>query len=150
MENEKTITVFHTQSNAQDAIVAATGLPKEAIRSNGGKGQWKAFAAERGIELDKEAKNYDRDAVKALRAEFNVLMAEYHAKVGPTAAYLLALEGYRVNSLQPKYNKAGEYQGCNIAVRREPKSAGLTLRGENALLRKQLAEMQTKLAALPA
>jgi hypothetical protein len=149
MDNQ--LTVFVEQTNAQIAISKAIGLPIEVIRSNGSKAKFKTFADSRGVVIDKTDSDFDKDAARALRAEFNSFVAEYHAKIKPIAAGMLAADGFRVASLQPKYNaKSGEYQGCNIAVRRELKGAALTLRGENALLRKQLAEMQVKLAALPA
>lgn len=150
-KTNETLTVWQESTDAQEAMSKVLNLPSEAIRANGSKASFPIFAESRGIVIDKTDAKFDRKTVKALRSEFNSLVAEYHVKVKPIAAGLLAADGFRVNSLQPKFNaKSGEFTGCNIAVRREPKGASLTLRAENSLLRKQLAEVMAKLEALPA
>jgi hypothetical protein len=149
-KTNETLTIWQESTDAQTAMSKVLALPADAIRANGSKASFPIFAEARGIVIDKTDANFDRDAAKALRKEFNSLVAEYHVKVKPIAAGLLAQDGFRVNSLQPKFTKTGEFNGCNIAVRREPKGASLALRAENSLLRKQLAEVMAKLAALPA
>lgn len=150
MSETKTVTVWHDTDNAQDALSSVLGISGAALRSNGSLASFPMFAKSENVVIDKTDKAYNKDAHKTLRTKFNVLCAEYYAKVKPIAAGILAADGFRVRSLQPKYNAKGEYLGANIMVRRETKNAGLTMRAENILLKKQLAEMQTKLAALPA
>jgi hypothetical protein len=149
-ETNTQMTVWHAQPNAREAVANLLGIVTDAIGKSGSIATFPDFAIAKGVELDKTAANYDRDAVKALRAEFNSIRAEYWSKAKPNAAGIMALDGFHVRSLQPKYSKDGSFIGANISVRREMKSAKLTLKSENAILRRELAELRAKLAALPA
>jgi hypothetical protein len=118
-------------------------LPADAANKAGnGLCRFKAYAAGRGITaIKKDQPGFDRAKVKALRSDFEVIVAQHRQQIRPYGGLIVSDPNWEMRSFKPSA------QGTSVTMRYHrvgvTDAAAATIKS----LQAELAEMKAKLAA---